>query len=228
MRKTPEVVITVWGDFACFTRPECKVERVSSPVPTPGGIRGLLASIYSKPNEFYWQVKRIEVLKPIRYMNFKRNEVKSRCSAKNIGRAYIEIEEDRTQRQSVVLKDVRYRITAEMVLRPDFNAPPEALYKQFERRVRRGQCFLQPSLGTREFPAYFEWGSDGALPISQTLDLGLMVYDVFDLHEWRVTKRASPSVSLYHARMENGVIVVPPFDSEEVLKGAKGGDADAE
>ncbi len=229
MRVTPEAVLTVWGDFACWTRPECKVERVSSAVPTPGGVRGLLSAIYSKPCEFYWQVKRIEVLRPIRFMTFKRNEVKSKLSynKSNPMKGCIEIEEDRTQRQSVVLRDVKYRITAEMVLRPTFNAPPEQLYRQFERRASRGQCFMQPCMGVREFPAYFEWGSDGTPAIDESADFGLMVYDVFDLHRWQVTKTAEPSISLYRAHMEHGVITVPPYDSESVLKPGRGGDGDA-
>lgn len=225
MRTTTPAVITVWGDFACWTKPECKVERLSYPVPTPSGIRGLLASIYSKPPEFYWQVKKIEVLNPIRFTTFKRNEVKKKLSynKSNPAKSIISIEDERTQRQSVVLKDVRYRITAEMVLRPDFGGTPQQLYNQFQRRVQRGQNFLQPSLGTREFPAYYEWGSTGEPPIEESIDLGLMLYDVFDLHQWKVGKKAEPSVSLYRASMEQGVIQVPPYDSPLVLKPGKGG-----
>ncbi len=224
MRTTAPVCITVWGDFACWTKPECKVERLSYPVPTPSGIRGLLASIYSKPAEFYWQVAQIEVLTPIRFITFQRNEVKKKLSynSSDPARSCICIEDERTQRQSVVLKDVRYRITAEMVLRPDFGGTPQQLYNQFERRVKRGQNFLQPSLGTREFPAYYEWGSTGELPIEESIDLGLMLYDVFDLHQWKVGKKAEPSVSLYRASMERGVIQVPPYDSPLVLKPGKG------
>lgn len=102
----PQVTITVWGDFALFSRPEGKVERITYPVPTPSAVRGMLASIYSKPAEFYWQVQRIEVLKKIQYATFKRNELKSkmpRIPAGNPMKACLLIEEDRTQRQSVVL-----------------------------------------------------------------------------------------------------------------------------
>ncbi len=223
MRKTQEVVITIWGDHACWTRPESKVERMTYPVPTPSGIRGVLASIYSKPAEFYWQVNKIEVLRPIQYITIKRNEVNPRMSynKSNPLGCCICIEDTdnvRTQRQSVVLKDVKYRITAHMVLRQDFTGKAEQLYNQFERRVKRGQNFLQPSMGTREFPAYYEWGSDGSAPIPESLDLGLMVYDVFDLRDWKVGKKADPKLSLYRARMERGVIEVPPFESASVLK----------
>lgn len=219
-----QVTITIWGDFALWSRPENKVERMTYPVPTPSGIRGVLASIYSKPAEFYWQVHQIEVLNPIQYTTFKRNEVKSKLSripGDDPTKACIEIEEDRTQRQAVVLKDVRYRVAAEIVPRPDFGKPAAQLYSQFERRVKRGQMFMQPCMGTREFPAYFEWGSAEEIPIVQDMDLGLMVYDVFDLSEWKVGKQANPSVSLYRAQMKNGVIQVPQFDSPLVLKPEK-------
>lgn len=224
MSKNPSATIEVWGDFALWTRPESKVERMTYAVPTPGAIRGLLSSIYSKPPEFYWQVRRIEVLSPIRYISFKRNEVKSKMMKipqANSLKACIDIEDDRTQRQSVVLQDVRYRITAEIVPRAAYGHAPGNLMDQFERRVKRGQAFMQPCMGTREFPAYFEWGSGPGEPIDVTMDLGLMVYDVFNLHKWGVTKQAEPDISLFHARLNQGVLEVPPYDSPEVLKGGK-------
>lgn len=217
----PQVTLEVWGDFALWSRPEAKVERISYPVPTPSGIRGVLASIYAKPSEFYWQVVRIEVLKPIQYLSFQRNEVKSkmpRFPAAQPRSACIIIEENRTQRQAIVLKDVRYRITAEIVPRPEFAYPAARLRNQFERRVKRGQCFLQPALGTREFPAYFEWGSSGIPPIADSMDFSFMLYDVFNLHQWKVGKTAEPSVSLFHAELLGGVLEVPPYDSPLVLK----------
>lgn len=224
MGKNPSATIEVWGDFALWARPESKVERMSYAVPTPGAIRGLLSSIYSKPPEFYWQVQRIEVLSPIRYISFKRNEVKSKMMKipqANTLKACICIEDDRTQRQSVVLQDVRYRITAEIVPRSGYQHAPGNLMDQFERRVKRGQAFMQPCMGTREFPAYFEWGSSGIAPIDVTMDLGLMVYDVFDLRKWGVTKQTEPKVSLFHAYLEQGVVRIPPYHSPEVLKGGK-------
>ena len=224
MSKNPSVTIEAWGDFALWTRPESKVERMTYAVPTPGAIRGLLSAIYSKPPEFYWQVRRIEVLSPIRYISFKRNEVKSKMMKipqANTYKACIYIEDDRTQRQSVVLQDVRYRITAEIVPRKTYVHAPGNLMDQFERRVKRGQAFMQPCMGTREFPAYFEWGASERKPIEMTMDLGLMVYDVFNLYKWEVTKQAEPEISLFHARLEDGRMEVPPYDSPEVLKGGK-------
>lgn len=224
MSKMPVATIEVWGDFALWSRPESKVERMTYAVPTPGAIRGLLSSIYSKPPEFYWQVRRIEVLSPIRYISFRRNEVKSKMMKipqANVLKACIDIEDDRTQRQSVVLQDVRYRITAEIVPRATYGHAPGNLMDQFERRVKRGQAFMQPCMGTREFPAYFEWDSGTGEPVDVTMDLGLMVYDVFNLHKWGVTKQAEPEVSLFHAHLNRGVLEVPPYDSPEVLKGGK-------
>lgn len=209
-----EIVLEVWGDFACFTDPASKVERRSYPVPTPSAVRGILSAVYSKPPEFYWQVTRIEVLNPIRYISFKRNEVKS-----TVKDTPIYADEDRTQRQTQALRDVRYRITAEICPRPDFRGTVEQLYAQAMRRIRGGKTFYQPSLGLREFVAYFEESDGSRPPIQESMDLGLMVYDVFDLHDWAVRKKAKPCLSLYHARMKNGVIEVPPYDSPEVLKG---------
>lgn len=211
-----EVVLEVWGDFACFSQPSAKVERLTYPVPTPSAVRGILSSIYSKPNEFYWQVNRIEVLKPIRYISFKRNEVKSRVGAKPIF-----TDEDRTQRQTVALQDVAYRFAASICPRPNFSGTKAQLYAQALRRIREGKTFVQPSLGLREFVAYFQEGSyeTGLKPIPVDMDLGLMVYDIFDLHDYTVRKKARPRLALYHCIMKQGVIQVPPYDSPEVLKG---------
>lgn len=224
MGKNPSATLEIWGDFALWTRPESKVERMTYAVPTPGAIRGVLSAIYSKPPEFYWQVQKIEVLSPIRYLSFKRNEVKSKMMKipqADVFKACILIEDDRTQRQSVVLRDVRYRITAEIVPRETYGHAPKHLMDQFERRVKRGQAFMQPCMGTREFPAYFEWGSSGSQPIDVTMDLGFMVYDVFNLHKYQVTKQAEPEISIFHARLEKGILEIPPYDSPEVLKGGK-------
>ena len=211
-----EVVVEVWGDLACFTMPDAKVERLTYPVPTPSAVRGILSSLYAKPREFYWQVNRIEVLNPIRTISFKRNEVKSKVRDKPIF-----TDEDRTQRQTVALRDVRYRFAASICPRPDFTGTAAQLYAQALRRIREGKAFVQPSLGLREFVAYFEEADciNGPKPIPVDMDLGLMVYDVFDLHDFTVRKKARPCLSLYHCVMKQGVIEVPPYDSPEVIKG---------
>lgn len=212
-----EITMEVWGDFACFTRPESKVERLTYPVITPSAARGVFSAVYSKPKEFYWQIKRIEVLSPIRYMSFKRNEVINCKVGKGSNMKPMLVEDNRTQRQSVVLKDVRYRITAEIVKRKSFSGTAEQLVSQANRRIEGGKCFFQPTLGTREFVCYFAPPSDEP-PIDDSLDLGLMLYDVFDLHDFEVAKKAKPFVTLFHAEMKNGIIEVPEFDSKDVLK----------
>lgn len=211
-----EVVVEVWGDLACFSRPGAKVERLTYPVPTPSAVRGILSSVYAKPKEFYWQVNRIEVLNPIRTISFKRNEVKSKVRDKPIF-----TEEERTQRQTVALRDVRYRFAASICPRPDFTGTAAQLYAQALRRIREGKAFVQPSLGLREFVAYFAEAdcTNGPRPIPVDMDLGLMVYDVFDLHDFAVRKKTRPRLSLYHCVMKQGVIEVPPYDSPEVIKG---------
>ncbi|MDD6033179.1 MAG: type I-C CRISPR-associated protein Cas5c [Oscillospiraceae bacterium] len=215
-----EICLEVWGDFACFTPPYAKVERLTYPVPTPSAVRGILSSIYCKPVEFYWQVTKIEVLNPIRYMSFMRNEVKSTVSVKSdVSDSILYTDEDRTQRQTQVLKDVRYRITARICPREEYCGTLEQLYCQAMRRIRGGKAFCQPSLGLREFVCYFEESDGTRQPIDVSMDLGLMVYDVFDLHDSSIRAKAQPRLSLYHAVMEHGVIRVPDYDSDEVLKG---------
>lgn len=211
-----EVILEVWGDFACFSKPESKVEHLTYPVPTPSAVRGILSSIYAKPKEFVWQVNRIEVLKPIRYISFKRNEVK--CTLSNTMEP-ISAEDERTQRQTVFLYDVKYRITAQIVPRPGYQGSVQQLYAQMERRIKSGKAFVQPSLGLRECVAYFAESDPNEEPIKEDLDLGLSVYDVFDLHDAEVRKKTQTRLSLYHAVMKQGVIEVPPYDSPEVLKG---------
>lgn len=213
-----EIVLEVWGDFACFSRPDGKVERLTYPVPTPSAVRGILSSIYSKPKEFYWQVNRIEVLNPIRYISFKRNEIKSKMGKKQ---EPLFTDEERTQRQTVALRDVRYRFAASLCPRPDFAGTETQLYEQALRRIRGGKTFVQPALGLKEFVAYFQEGDceRGPKPIPVDMDLGLMVYDIFDLHDCEVREKTRPRLSLYHCVMRQGVIQVPPYDSPEVLKG---------
>ncbi len=209
-----EVVVEFWGDFASFVQPGSKVERLSYPFPTPSAVRGMLSALYSKPAEFYWQVNRIEVLNPIRYISFKRNEVKCTVSDKPVS-----TDEERTQRQTVALKDVRYRVFASIIPTKEYAGRETQLYEQALRRIRAGKCYYQPCLGMREFAAYFEESDGLRKPIPVSMDAGMMVYDVFDLYDHTVAKKAKPKLSLYHAVMENGVISVPPYDSPDVLKG---------
>lgn len=220
------IVLDVWGDFACFTRSEAKVERLTYPVPTPSAIRGILDAIYSKPIEFYWQVEKIEVINPIRYISFKRNEVKDVVSQRSNNIA-IFADEGRTQRQTVALKNVYYRITASIIKRESFNGNIKSLYDQAERRIQSGKCYYQPYLGCREFICYFEKATKEVMPINETIDLGFMLYDVFNIGHINHKKETKPYISLFKAKLEKGIIDIPPFHSDRVLK-PSGGDSFAQ
>ncbi len=228
-------IITVWGDLACFTRPEAKVERLTYPIITPSAARGIFDAIYWKPDGgLYWQVERIEVLRDLRYISLRRNEVKNKMDNERTihqwmtGKAEPEPlwadgtkdllgtdQRGRTQRQTIALKDVRYRLHARMVSRR--NRPINPQDAQFERRVRSGKCFYQPYLGCREFPCYFELSEVEEPPVDLSLDLGLMLYDVFPLDR-DCTSHSAPSISLFRARVQSGVMEVPPYNSDLVLK----------
>ncbi|MCX7866122.1 MAG: type I-C CRISPR-associated protein Cas5c [Limisphaera sp.] len=219
--------LRTWGELACFTRPEMKVERVSYPVMTPSAARGLLEAILYRP-QFRWEIRRIAVKKPIRFISFRRNEVKSRLAVRNP--KPINAEEDRTQRNTLALRDVEYVIEASLRLTPcaklprhkppaeDEPAGEDTVVKylaMFQRRVEKGQCFVQPCFGCREFPAYFELADESAMRVEPNpnpdADLGLMVYDVFDLDVSRDQKpgkvEAKPQVTLFRAVLKDGVLV---------------------
>lgn len=227
-------VIEVWGDLACFTRPETKVERFSYPVISPSAARGLLDSIYCKYKEFGWRIDRIDVLKPIRYIALKRNEVKDKISLRSVDEAMRGMMAPlivadatremtgrdtmgRTQRQTMALRDVRYRISAHIQPRAEFTGRVKQLEDQATRRIESGKCFCQPCLGCREFPAFFE-PSDGIKePVDESIDIGYMLYDVFDL-DGVVKDDAKPFISLFKAELKKGILEVPPWESHLVLK----------
>ena len=226
-----EYCLEVWGDYACFTRPELKVERVSYDVITPSAARAIFEAILFKKYAMRWQVTKIEVLKPIKWTSVRRNEVGATASTKIAG---IYIEDKRQQKNSLLLKDVKYRIWAKLVFIPVSERPKEAFakhkpgadenpmkyYQMFERRASKGQCFNQPYLGTREFSASFRLvnPNDDTLtpPISEeqggTKDLGIMLYDM----DFADKKNIQPM--FYRPQMKDGVIIVPPINSEEILK----------
>lgn len=209
------VRLLVSGDYACFTRPEMKVERVSYDVMTPAAARGVLDAIHWKP-AIRWVIDRIHVLKPIRFENVRRNEVKSRVSAKSSG---IDITKDRVQRASLVLREVAYLIEAHFVLTKDAT-PEETAAKHismFNRRAESGQCYHRPYLGTREFAADFNLVRDSLPPSSlpddeRDRDLGWMLFDMdFDRDP------DDPPARFFRARLVGGVLEVPPPDSDEVI-----------
>jgi CRISPR-associated protein Cas5d len=172
-----------WGDYALFTRPEFKAERVTYEVLTPSAARGLLESIFWKP-EFFWVVDSIAVLNPIQRVSILRNEVKSRQTERvarkwaNTGEGHYFADQDRTQRHSLILKDVAYIVRAHMQLKPHADKPVMAYEEQFLRRLNRGQCFQQPYFGCREFVAFFGSLDGTEEPINRTEDLGLMLRDL--------------------------------------------------
>jgi CRISPR-associated protein Cas5d len=207
--------LLVSGEFACFTRPEMKVERVSYDVMTPSAARGILEAIYWKP-AIRWIVEAIEVLKPIRFQSIRRNEVGHKAPAASIRKAMnsgditdlsLIVEDDRQQRAATMLVDVAYVIRAHFELTAKAGADDNEgkHLNSFNRRARKGQCFHQPCLGTREFPAKFRLVEPGEPPpsaIDETRDLGFMLYDIDHAGD-----RAS---LLFRARLDSGVLLVPP------------------
>lgn len=232
--------LEVWGDLACFTRPEMKVERFSYPVITPSAARGIFDAIYWKKSYgFYWQVEQVDILAPPKYLALRRNEVKDKAPPDRTIKAWMEGRErpepiwadgskddlgtdlkGRTQRQTMALKNVRYRLHAHMRTRGS-QIDTRTLDAQFMRRAEQGKCFYQPFLGCREFPAFFRLapgnGADPP-PIPLDLDLGYMLYDVFDLGK-EIDAYAKPAISVFHARIVNGVMRVPAYDNAAVKKG---------
>lgn len=204
-------VLEVCGDYACFTRPEMKVERVSYDVITPSAARAVFESILWKP-AIRWRIVKIEVLNPIRWFSVRRNEVGSRTPPGNVQAAMndgdeilaLYVEEDRQQRAGLFLRDVAYRLSAEMELvAGDANANPAKYREMFERRADKGQCVNQPYLGCREFAARFRRIADPSeerLPINDTRDLGWM------LHDLDFSNVANPMPRFFHAKMDAGVV----------------------
>jgi len=221
--------IEVWGPYACFTRPEMKVERVSYDVITPSAARAILEAIYWKP-QIRWRVRRLHVLAPIRFTNLRRNEVASKIPVGNVKKAmkagagtlalYADDRDQRQQRAALVLQDVRYGIEADFdILDPRFerNGPAMSAHDaagkhldMFNRRAAAGQCFHHPYLGCREFVAHFGPAADGFSVPSPYVDqpekdLGYMLHDI-DFARGR-------SPRFFKATLRAGVVEVPPFET---------------
>ena len=226
-----EYCLEVWGDYACFTRPELKVERVSYDVITPSAARAIFEAILFKKYAMRWQVTKIEVLNPIKWDSVRRNEVGATANVKSTG---IYIEDKRQQKNTLLLKDVKYRLWAKLVFIPVSERPKEAFakhkpgadenpmkyYQMFERRATQGQCFTQPYLGTRELSASFRLVNPETEEFAPALsaeqggnrDLGIMLYDM-DFSDPKDIQAL-----FYRAEMKEGVIIVPPLNSEEILR----------
>ena len=230
--------LEVSGPLACFTRPEMKVERVSYDVITPSAARAIYSALLWKP-AIRWRIDQIDVLAPIRWINIRRNEVGAVG-----GETPINAVDNRVQRASLMLRDVRYRIHAHFDfilpadrpkvyaeapdwLRPEDKDPefireagpdekPAKYAAMFERRARKGQCFIRPYLGCRECAADFKLidhpAAEPIQPIPEDRDLGFMLYDL------DFSNPKDPQPMFYHAKMTQGVITVPAPDSEEVKR----------
>lgn len=197
------IMLRVWGDYALFTRPEMKVERVSYDVMTPSAARGILEAIYWKP-AISWVIDRIHVLQPVRFENIRRNELANRVSVNKLdmeeGKPVCRyIEEDRQQRASMVLRNVDYLIEAHFELVGNDDGDPGKHLAIFERRVKKGQCFHRPYFGCREFPVNFEWCDKiPAASFAGVQDFGFMLHDIDFAND--MTPR------FFRAIMQDGVI----------------------
>jgi CRISPR-associated protein Cas5d len=235
--------LEVSGPYACFTRPEMKVERVSYDVITPSAARAIFDAILWKP-AISWQIKRIELLAPIKWISVRRNEV-GKIASPRVPCIFVDDQSTRHQRAGLFLRDVKYRLHAEFVFIPPdqrgkiFNPVPEHLadsYEDvelrkpdvhieeteakyaamFERRARKGQCFNQPYLGCREFSLTFQLVNpqdSPSTPVAETRDLGWMLYD----HDYKIP--TDPKPLFFRAKLENGVLKVPERNNREEVRG---------
>lgn len=217
------IKLEVWGDYALFTRPEFKTEKVSYDVMTPSAARGLIEAIYWHPG-MRWHIDRIHVCAPIRFTNLRRNEVKSTVSARTArtvmehgkGELYLSSSEDIQQRAALLLREVRYVIEAHFDVVKEKAAPGDNSGKFqdiVKRRINRGQFYHQPCFGCREFPAQFRLCQE-LPPCPEELkgerDLGWMLYDM----DYSDPENISPR--FFRGTLRDGVLNVPPWDSEEV------------
>lgn len=231
--------LEVWGDYACFTRPEMKVERVSYDVITPSAVRAIFEAIFWKP-AVRWKPRKIEVLNLVKWISVRRNEIGAVMSDRSDG---LFIEDNRQQRAGLFLRDVKYRIHAELEFIPinkrnkvnnpvmeylidkdeqvEFDRDPKdenpGKYNAiFERRAKKGQCFNRPYFGCREFSCMFKFIEDAeketVRPINETRDLGFMLYDM----DFTDTKDTKPA--FFRVEIKNGVVNIPDWDSGEVRR----------
>lgn len=230
------ILLELSGDYALFSRPEMKVERVSYDAITPSAARGAIEAIYWKP-QIRWVIDRIHVLNPIRFTNVRRNEIDSKiplagktgvkaAMKTGMGKLGMAVQDHRQQRASLLLRDVRYVIEAHFDLLdrrfepggPEMD-PSGAAGKHlemFNRRLHRGQVFHQPYLGCREFPARFAPVDPEAVPtphpdLMGERDLGFMLHDIAFDQDPRTKKVRNATPHFFRAVMRDGVIDIPPF-----------------
>lgn len=227
-QNSPTLRLRAWGPLACFTRPELKVERVSYPVITPSAARGLLEAVLWKP-AITWCIERVHVLKEIKFTSFRRNEVNSKASfpkaatIMNGGAAPIYFaDEDRAQRNTVALSDVDYVVEAHFTMTDRAGAGDNMnkFVEMFNRRVEKGQHFHQPYFGCREFVAHVVTPDGSPPPISDSRDLGLMLWDIH-------YSKAGNEPVFFAARLSQGILDVPANLGTSALgpTAANGGEA---
>lgn len=217
------VLVEVWGDYACFSRPEMKVERVSYDIITPSAARGLIEAVYWHPG-LRWVIDRIYVCSPIRFTNIRRNEVKDTINVRNAkalmlhgsGELYLATSESIQQRAAMVLRDVRYVIEAHFELTPRANATdnPGKFQDIMRRRLEKGQFYHQPCFGVREFPANFRPCTkipDCPTELQGEKGLGWMLLDM----DYRDRENITPK--FFRAVLRDGVLDVPRMESLEVM-----------
>lgn len=203
-----DLVFEVSGPFACWTRPDLKVERVSYPVPTPSGARGVVEAVFWKP-EVSVLIRRIEVLNPVSWTRITRNEVTNVVTEDWLIKAQtdpchrFDAAEKRDQRSALLLRDVRYRIHFQYVMRPHADGPPAKYRDQFRRRVERGACYQQPFLGTREFSATFGPATNDKPQEELNLDPFVM------LHSIEYGDGGQETYSWFAANVRRGILDVP-------------------
>lgn len=200
--------VKVTGEFACFTRPDLKVERMTYPCMTPSSARGILDSILWKP-EFQWYVRKIWVLKPVKFFSVKRNEINSKQ-----GHSPIIIEEKRAQRNSILLKDISYIVEASVYQEAlSKENPPLKYVEMFKRRVKKGQCWRRPYLGTREFSAEFIEPDGTEKPISDIIPIGSMLFDIF------YDEKGNPSpLFFYDVAVKNGILNCEVPENDKMME----------
>lgn len=204
-RLSREVSVKVWGEFACFTRPEYAAERVSYPCITPPAAQGLLSAIFWKP-QFSWRITQIELLASPKWGSITRNEVRERASTRRPG---IDVTASRVQRHSLILRDVAYIIRARADLKPNVDAAPAKYTDQFDRRVERGAFFTPPYLGLREYACWFSGVSADDEPIDFNQKVGPMILDLG--YHGDSGQHVSPV--FFDAVIENGVLIVPSLST---------------
>ncbi|MDR3228470.1 MAG: type I-C CRISPR-associated protein Cas5c [Puniceicoccales bacterium] len=224
------IELKIWGDYAAFTAPETRVERLSYPVCTPSAARGVIEAIFWKP-QIRYEIDRISVLRPIQFVSIRRNEIQDTIPVRggagvnawmrdpsgytpyfvdSAGRHDAQ-GENRTQRTSTILRDVAYLIAARLIVPNPTAADPPAKYREmFTRRAAAGQCVRQPALGLREFAAYFTLPDGTEKPVPENRDLGIMLYDLdYPAGTAAAPGARPPQCALFApAKLENGVLDV--------------------